>query len=248
MQYRASLALFAFGHFVLTGVEFLALWSLFERFGNLKGWSLAEVALLYGMANIAFALAESAARGFDVFDQMVKSGAFDRLLLRPLGTAFQVGAQELQLMRIGRFAQGAAVTAWAVASLDLVWSPAKAVLIAVSVLSGACIFSGLFILQATLAFWTTESLEIVNTVTYGGVETAQYPISIYRVWFRRFFTWVIPLAAMNYFPVVAVTGKPDPLGTPGWLVWISPLFGFLFLLVCLRVWRFGEKRYRSTGS
>ena len=55
-------------------------------------------------------------------------------------------------------------------------------------------------LQATLAFWTTETLEIVNTVSYGGVETAQYPLSIYRPWFRHFFTFVVPLGNGQLLP------------------------------------------------
>ena len=30
---------------------------------------------------------------------------------------------------------------------------------------------------------------MMNTLTYGGVETTQYPINIYRPWFRNFFTF-----------------------------------------------------------
>jgi ABC-2 type transport system permease protein len=99
-----------------------------------------------------------------------------------------------------------------------------------------------------MAFWTTESLEIVNTVTYGGVETAQFPISIYRPWFRRFFTFVIPLAAMNYLPAHAILGKPDALGSSAALQWASPLAGFVFLAVCLQFFAYGVRRYSSTGS
>ena len=90
--------------------------------------------------------------------------------------------------------------------------------------------------------------EIVNTVTYGGMETAQYPMAIYARWFRRFFTFVIPLACLNYFPAVGITGGSDPLETPVWVPWLSPLAGPLFLYGALHVWRFGVRRYRSTGS
>jgi len=248
MEYRANTFLYVIGQFLITGIEFLAIWSLFDRFGSLEGWSLPQVALLYGMANISMALATAFTRGFEVFDQMVKAGGFDRLLLRPRSTALQVTAQHLHLARLGRLVQGLAVLVWAVAALDVEWGVGKPVLLVAAVLGGACLFSALFVLQATMCFWTTESLEIVNTVTFGGLETAQYPIAIYARWFRRFFTFVIPLACMNYFPSVAITGGPDPVGTPAWVSWLSPLAGFLFLLLALRVWRFGERRYRSTGS
>ncbi|MHC4599237.1 MAG: ABC transporter permease [Planctomycetota bacterium] len=248
LQYRASTVMILLGNLLVTGIEFLGMWALFDRFGHLRGWRLEEVALLYGMANVAFATAEAVARGFDVFSHLIRSGDFDRFLLRPRSTAFQVASRELLLTRFGRLFQGAAVLLWAISALDVTWTAPKLALLVGAILGGACIFSGLFILQATLAFWTIESLEIVNTVTYGGLETTQYPLEIYAKWFRRFFTFVIPLACMNYFPSLAITGHAGAFAVPEWVPWISPLFGFFFLVVCLRVWGFGVRHYRSTGS
>ncbi len=151
-------------------------------------------------------------------------------------------------MRIGRLSQGLFVLLWAVSRLDVAWSPAKVALLLAAIVGGACVFSGLFVLYATLAFWTTESLEIVSTVTYGGVETAQFPIAIYSPWFRWFFTFIIPLAAMNYLPAHAILGKPDALESSPVVQWLSPLAGFIFLAVCLRLWQFGVRHYTSTGS
>jgi ABC-2 type transport system permease protein len=247
MQYRASFLMLLAGHFLVTGIEFLGVAALFHRFGSLGGWTLPEAALLYGTINVAFALAEGLGRGFDTFPALVKSGDFDRLLLRPRGTAFQVAARELQLMRFGRLLQGAAVLLWAVAAAGVAWTPAKAALLLAAVAGGACIFYGLFILQATLAFWTVETLELMNTVTYGGVETAQYPLTIYRPWFRHFFTFVVPLACANFLPVQAVLGRPDATA-PALLQWLAPLAGLAFLLVSLQVWKLGVRHYRSTGS
>ena len=248
MQYRASTVMLAAGFCLLTCLEFAALWVLFEHFGNVRGWRLPEVALLYGMVNIAFALAEGFARGFDTFGTMVKSGDFDRVLLRPRGTVLQLMGQEIQLQRIGRFLQALAVLVWAQTALEIAWSSAKIALLAGAVLSGACLFFGLFVLQATLAFWTTEGLEIANTLTNGGTETAQFPLVIYPGWFRHFFTYVVPLAGITYFPALAILDRTDPLGSAAWAHWLSPLAGMAFLLVALRAWRLGVRHYRSTGS
>ena len=94
MQYRASFAMLSLGYFTITGVEFVAILVLFDRFEGVLGWSLPEVAFLYGMVNIVFAISDAASRGFDTFGTMVKSGDFDRLLLRPRSTALQLAGQE----------------------------------------------------------------------------------------------------------------------------------------------------------
>ena len=74
MQYRASFAMLSIGQFLMTGLEFLAILVLFDRFAALGTWSLPEVALFYGIINIAFSLCDACSRGFDLFAGMVKSG------------------------------------------------------------------------------------------------------------------------------------------------------------------------------
>lgn len=248
MQYRASFLMLTLGHFLGTGIEFLAIAALFDRFSHIQGWELPEIALLYAIVNIAFAFSDAASRGFDTFGNMVKSGDFDRLLLRPRHTALQIAGQELTLRRVGRVLQGLIVFFWANQYLDITWSPEKILLLLLSIFGGACLFFGLVVIQATIAFWTTESLELMNTMTYGGVQTAQYPISIYRAWFRKFFTYVVPIACVNYFPALALLERPDTLGFPTALQWIAPFTGITFLIVSLQIWNIGVRHYRSTGS
>ncbi|WP_437606744.1 ABC-2 family transporter protein [Sorangium sp. So ce834] len=248
MQYRASFAMWSVGQFVMVGIELLGVWALFDRFGAVRGWRFAEVALLFGLVNVSFALAESFGRGFDAFSTVVRSGDFDRMLLRPRSTAFQVATSEFQFLRAGRLAVGLVMLLWAGAALDVGWTAAKLGLLAGAMVGGACVFYGLLVLQATLCFWTVESLEIMNTLTYGGTEAAQYPLTLYRDWFRRFFTFVVPLAFVSYIPAGALLERPTVPALPEAARWASPLVGLVFLLVSLRIWRFGERRYQSTGS
>jgi ABC-2 type transport system permease protein len=248
MQYRASFIMMSLGHGLVTGIEFLGLAVLFSRFGSLRGWTLPEVALLYGLVNMTFAIADATARGFDICWQIIRNGDFDRLLLRPRSTAFQLAGQELVLRRVGRFVQGCAVFLWAASTLHLAWTPVRLAFIASTIAGGVCIFAGFYVLQATLSFWTIETIEIGNILTHGGVETAQYPLTIYRPWFRTFFTTIAPLAFISYFPGLLLLGRSAQAGLPALVLWCAPLVGPLFLLLCLRLWRFGERHYLSTGS
>jgi ABC-2 type transport system permease protein len=113
---------------------------------------------------------------------------------------------------------------------------------------GVALFLGILVLQGTLSFWTVESLEVANVLTYGGVQAAQYPLALYAQWFRRVLTFVVPLACVAYYPVLAILGKADPLGAPGWVGWVSPLAGFVFLAAAFGAWRCGLRHYASTGS
>lgn len=249
MQYRTSFLLSVTAQFLATGIEVIGIWALFTRFGQLENWTIAEVCLFYGVVNVTFAVADALSTGFDMFgNRHIRTGNFDRLLLRPRPVALQLLGEELALRRIGRLTQGVLVFTWACAHLQIHWGPVELGLLLSAWSGGVCMFLGLLIVQATLAFWTVESLEIMNTMTYGGVQTAQYPLDIYAPWFRKFFTYVVPLACVTYFPVVAIMGIDDPLGSSRWLQSVAPLAGVAFLLVSLALFRLGIRHYTSTGS
>ena len=249
MQYRVSFLLMSLGHFVTTGVEVFGIWALFARFGGLSTWTLPQVAFFYGVVNISFAFTDALARGFDLFGaQFVKTGNFDRLLLRPRSTVLQLAGHEFTLFRVGRLLQGVIVLGWACHALTLDWNAARVALLAFTLVATFLFFYGLVILGAVMSFWTTESLEIMNTLTYGGVETAQYPLAIYQKYFQRFFTFVIPLGMVTYFPILAILGIDDPLGSTRTMQTIAPAAGFVFFAITLLVWRIGVRHYTSTGS
>lgn len=248
MQYKVSFLLQTLGHFFVTAIEFFGIWALFSRFNSIGTWTLAEVALFYSMVNISFACADALGRGFDTFGKIIKSGDFDRLLLRPRSTVLQLLGTEFTLKRMGRLSQGLVVMGWSLTTLHVPLTLPTLWLLSTSLIGSIALFMGIVILQATLTFWTIESLEIMNILTYGGVETAQYPFSIYSKWFQRFFTFFIPLACVSYFPILAVLNKATIFSVPLWFCFVSPIAGIVFLLMALRLWKIGERYYCSTGS
>lgn len=248
MAYRASFFMQVAAQFLVTSMEFLAVWALMERFGSLQGWTLSEVCFFYGTVNITFALADALSRGFDQFGPLVRSGDFDRLLLRPRSTVLQLLGHELTLRRIGRLAQALFVLGLGFAALPELATLQNILLLAWSVLGGVCLFLGLLMIQATICFWTVESIEMMNVVTYGAVFTAQYPLSIYQEWLRKFFLYGVPLACVAFIPILGVLGRNLDFGYSAVQVWLAPLAGPLFLLISLRIWHFGVRRYCSTGS
>ncbi|MVO98104.1 ABC transporter permease [Paenibacillus lutrae] len=245
MQYRTSFWLLTLGQFLIPFSMFAGVYFLFERFGQIKGWSFPEVALCFSVIHMGFAIAECFARGFDSFSTMVVNGDFDRVLVRPRSTVIQVLGSKFEFTRFGRLVQSLLVLLWAVSQLPVEWTLLKMLTLVLMIASGVFIFSGIFILAATLSFWTIQGLEVANIFTDGGREMAQYPLDIYKKWVSRFFTFIIPFGLVNYYPLLYIVDKNNGHDL---LHMLAPLAGFLFLIPCLTIWHFGVRHYRSTGS
>ena len=245
MVYKTSFILLCIGQFFVPFFVFIGLFLLFERFETLAGWQFSEVALLYGVTHMAFSIAEALVRGFDSFSRLVVTGDFDRLLVRPVPTALQVLGSKFEFTRIGRLLQGLIIFTWAIFNIQLEWTLLKAICVTLMIFGGVFIFAGLFIIFATVAFWTIQGLEIANIFTDGGREMSQYPLSIFTKPIQRFFTYIVPFASVNILPLNYLLDKP---GFDSVFYAFVPLMGFLFIVPALLFWNFGVGRYKSTGS
>ncbi|MDR3314758.1 MAG: ABC-2 family transporter protein [Oscillospiraceae bacterium] len=245
LQYRLNTFLAVLAQFLSSAVAFAGVYLLFDRFGSLGGWSLGEVSLCFAVTLSAFAITDCVARGFDVFSGSVKSGDFDRILLRPRGTVLQVMGSHFELSRLGRLLEALLVLVLAVRWLGLAWDFPKALTLLLMLLGGACTFTGIYILGAAVCFFTVEGLEFLNIFTHGGRELASYPLTIFNRWLRRFFTFIVPFGCMNYLPLLYLTGRAEQHAA---LYMLTPLLGVAFLFPCVLVWRMGVKRYLSTGN
>jgi ABC-2 type transport system permease protein len=248
MQYRASFWLQLFGVFSINVLELATIFILFQHFKTLGGWTSGEVAFLYGLSAISFSIAKVVGGGFDVFSSLMVRGEFDRLLVRPVSPLIQVLCGDFRLHQVGRLLQGLLALAIALSMVEIDWTVVRALVLISALLSAAVVFSTLFLFDATLCFWTTETTEAVNAFTYGGTTLAQYPLHIFDVWMRRLFLWAIPLGFTIFLPGAYLLGKPDPLGLPGFAPFVAPGVAFLFAAIVGAFWRAGVRRYRSTGS
>jgi ABC-2 type transport system permease protein len=250
MQYRIPFLVDLLSTALITVVGFITIAFVMQRFGNIAGWTLGEVAFLYGMVETAFGVMDMLFSGFDPgnFGRQTRLGHLDQLLLRPVDITLQVFGSEFLVRRLGRIAQGVTVLGLALSMVHIHWTVAKILYLPLVFISLIVFFGGLFIIGATISFWTLESIEVVNIFTYGGTEMMSYPMHIYQDWLRRFFTYILPAIFLNYYPALYFLDKPDPLGLPSFAPFLAPAAGFAVLAAALAFWNVGIRRYQSTGT
>lgn len=250
MQFRVSFFLDIIATGLIVAVEFGSLALVLQRFGQIDGWSLAEVAFLYGLAEVAFGLMDLSFAGFDppYFGRFVRLGTFDQLLLRPVNITIQVMGSELSLRRLGKIAFALAIFAFALQANEIIWTWPKIVYLPIVIISVYLFFSGLFIIGSTVTFWTVDSIEVMNVLTYGSSFTISYPMTIYPNWIRQFFTYVVPAIFLTYYPALYFLDRPELAVSPAFAPFLAPVVGVGLFIISLRFWRIGIRHYKSTGS
>ncbi len=250
LQYRGAFFLDLTATAVIVVFEFGSIALVFERFGNIKGWTLGEVAFLYGLVEISFGIMDMIFSGFDpqFFGQGIRRGNFDQLMLRPINITIQVMGSDFALRRLGKIVFGIGIFILALKLTTISWTLFKILYIPILITSMVCFFGGLFIIGSTITFWTIESIEVMNILTYGGSFLISHPMHIYQNWMRRFFTYFVPAIFLTYYPALYILDKPDPFNFPSLASFLSPFVGTLVLLVSTAFWHFGIKHYQSTGS
>ncbi|MGW7569327.1 ABC transporter permease [Streptomyces tendae] len=248
MAYRTSFALTTFGNFAMTALDFVAILLMFSRVDALGGWSLPEVAFLYGLSAVSFGLADLAIGSMERLGRRVRDGTLDTLLVRPVPVLAQVAADRFGLRRLGRVVQGLLVLGYALAVVDVDWTAAKLLLLPVALLSGAGLFCAVFVAAAAFQFVAQDASEVSNAFTYGGTTMLQYPPAVFALDLVRGATFVVPLAFVNWLPASFVLERPYPLDLPGWVAFTPPLVAASCCALAGLAWRAGLRSYRSTGS
>ncbi|MEV0252772.1 ABC transporter permease [Streptomyces sp. NPDC050732] len=248
MAYRVSFAMTAFGNFAVTAFDFVAILLMFSQVDRLGGYSLSEIAFLYGASCTAFGLADLVIGSMDRLGRRVRDGTLDTLLVRPAPVIAQVAADRFGLHRIGRLTQGALVLAYALVVLDIDWTPLKVLVVPLMLLSGAGIFGAVFVAGGAFQFLAQDAAEVQNAFTYGGTTLLQYPPTVFAKDLVRGVTFVLPLAFVNWLPALYVLGRPYPLDLPTWVAFTPPLVAAGCLALAGLAWRTGLRSYRSTGS
>ncbi len=242
LEYKVPFILIVIAQTLTIGTSYIAMYSLFSRFGSIKGFTLYDVLISFSVINIGFSSAEFIGRGFDRFKKLIKSGTFDLLLIKPRNIYLQIIGSNIAYEKIGRVIGTVIILIYAISKSDTIVM-SRVWIIAIMCLSSIIIFLSLFIIGAAITFYTIEGLEVVNIFTDGSKEMGQYPIGIFNDVVLKFFTYIIPIACINYYPLLYLLGKSNSI-----ISIISPLLGMLIIVPAVLIFNYSLKHYQGTGS
>lgn len=216
---------------------------LFHRFGNVGEWTLERIMLIYAIAVTSFGLAETFSRGFDYFPWHIRTGEFDRILLRPRSTFVQIMGARFHIHRLARVFGGLFMITWSLARLEVNFTLLNLSQLVLALAGGYLVYTGVFIFSSAISFWTINALDWIYVFTNTSYQVAKTPMQYLPRWLKYSFTFLMPMLAFAYYPAAAVGGWGEAA-----LGWIAFPAGMLFFVGSGLMWRVGVKYYASTGS
>lgn len=247
-SYHKSFCVEIFAYLLQMATHIGGIFFIFYHIKTLAGWSLWEVLYLYGITSLSFSLAQLTAECFEDLHLYIKSGEFDQMLIKPISPIIQIAALSFRIERLGGLLQSLVVLIVAGIKIGVFNSMMGLMIMNVSILSMFVIYYALFLANGAFSFWSLESSEMFNAFTYGGVEVAKYPLSIYPKWMQILFLYCIPLGFVSYLPALELLGKSGSLSIWTPPVVCAPLVALIFLCLIFVFWKFSLKHYQSTGS
>ncbi len=244
LEYEADFWIGIIGMLLTHAARFIFVWALFTRVPVIAGWSLWEVALLYGLSIIPRGLVELLYNGQSALMPLVNQGDLDLILTRPVSPALQVITQLSSVNGFGNIILGLAIVIRALAELHLAWTIWQYGFLVLTVFGGVLLIGSIDFVANCIVFWEPMTNRAFPFLVQSLAEFAKFPLTLYDRFMQSLLTWGLPFAFISYYPGAVLLGKPE---VPAYLGYLAPLAGPLTMLAASFVWGRALGRYQGTG-
>ena len=249
LEYRGAFIVKSIGMEASYGAEFVLIWVMIHKFGQIGEWKPYEVVFLFAFNLISYSIA-----GFFLFHAstrlsgMIRTGDFDEILVRPLNSFMYMISRNFNPEYVSHITLSVIVMVICIVKLNIPLAPVNIILLFFAVLSSALIQGALFIFTSVPSFWTVNSDSLMHIFVWDLKIFIRYPLSIYNKFVQIFLTLVVPYAFINFYPAQYFLKKNDFLMFHPIFQFLSPIVGIIMFSGALLFWNAGIKRYESTGS
>jgi ABC-2 type transport system permease protein len=244
LEYRADFFSAVLASFLGTAASFGFLLIVFSRGVAVRGWKFEEMVFLYGFSLIPFGIFNVFSWNLWMFaERYLIEGRFDRVLLRPVSSVFQVLFESFRLESVESIVTGIVAVLWASRRLGLALTFGDAVIFLLWATAGGVIYVAIFLALTSMSFWIEDRIGISPPV-FNLMQFGRYPLTIYDVWVRLALSFVIPFAFASFYPTARFLRRPEFLPE----FWAVPFVAAISMSLALLLWKNGVARYHSTGS
>ncbi len=244
MAYKADFFIASFANILATLAGYGFVLVLFSRIPQLKGWKFEEVLFIYGFSLIPMGVFNIVSLNlYDFGEIYIVEGKFDRVLLRPIHSLFQILFENFRLESMQEIITGLAAVLYCAGRLNIRPTLDNLVLFPLLVFCGAIIYTCIFVIISSVNFWVEDRIglspPIFNMIAFG-----RYPITIYSAAIQFLLSWIIPFAFASFYPTARFLGRME-FRTEFYLV---PVVAAVLTGLALYIWERGVLQYKSTGS
>lgn len=244
VEYRADFWIGIVGAMLqqLAGLVFVT--ALFNQIPEVDGWTVWNIAILYGLAMIPKGITELFCDGPWMLRAKVNSGEFDRVLVRPISPALQSATNIVSIHGAGQVVLGIVVLWLGMTRSDLAvhwwtWPFLLVTILSSSVMNGAINY-----LINMIGFWDPSAQSALPTMLALFIDFAKLPLDIYTMAIRFIVTILLPYAFMTYFPALVLLDRDSAWR---WLGWCNPLATAAVVAVTAWLWSKALNRYQGVG-
>jgi ABC-2 type transport system permease protein len=248
LAYRTSFWLNVITSIALGVIEFVELYVILANVPVFGGLNLRQAALVYALANAAFAFADLVFGQLDTMPSYLRLGRLEVMLVRPMPLILQLITADFQLRRLGRAAISVVIIAVVLPGLDLHYTAATVYLLLITPFTGAAIYAAFFVTAGGLQFFLINGEEFTAAFVYGGGYAGHLPGNVLITPVRVLFTFVFPATVTAYLPALLIMGLPGTAYLPAWLGWFAPLFATWAWLLAWLAWRSGIRHFTGAGG
>ncbi len=215
---------------------------IFNNIQNINGWKFEEILLIYAFLTLGRSIHIIFFDNMWIFgSKYIQQGEFDRVLLKPVNSLFQIVAEKINYQGIGQIIIGGIALVISVNKLQFQIDICKSILIFVGIICSGMVFVGIHLFFMTMSFWMVDSMPVVSSV-FSLSQFAQYPVKIFPTIIQIIIVFVIPYAFTGFIPAESL------LNFMGYQIVLIPLVSFIVVFIGYRFWKYGERKYTSTGT
>lgn len=241
-QYPADTFIMFISMVVREACGFIGILALAGVAGGLGTWNVYEICLLFSMCAVIEAIGQTFFDNVWSIDRMIQRGEMDVFLLRPASPFVQMLGQVMHFQGPLSMIVYVSIFVWSVHGIGLHIGGREIILLVEYVVCGTVINSGIYTIFNSLNFWIVQGEDIAVLVQTCR-EFVKYPLQLFPGMIRGFFTYILPLGFVAYYPVLGLLGRTE-LPVMILLPCVAAAVGGIASVI----WRLGMKGYNSTGT